>query len=96
MTKKVLRPLEVSREPLFTNKLVEVKEEVQSFLVVCRNLRGAIGMGRIGRNRHIAGGWAVAVVFGASWCKVGRRLINSVCRLISSTSSAFQSCLASL
>ena len=96
MTKKVLRPLEVSREPLITNKLVEVKEEVQSFLVVCRNLRGAVGMGRTGRNRHIAGGWAVAVVFGASWCKVGHRIINSVHRIISSTSSAFQSCLASL
>jgi hypothetical protein len=96
MTKKVLRPLEVSREPLITNKLVEVKEEVQSFLVVCRNLRGAIGMGRTGRNRHIAGGWAVAVVFGASWCKVGHRILNSVHRILHSTSSAFQSCLASL
>ena len=32
MTKKVLRPLEVSREPLITNKLVEVKDLDQSFL----------------------------------------------------------------
>ena len=66
----MLRPLEVSREPLITNKLVEVKELDQSFLVVCQDLRGVVGMGRTGRNRHIAGGWAEAVVFGASWCKV--------------------------
>ena len=85
MSEKVIRPLEVSREPLITNKLVEVKEEVQSFLERCGDPAAAVGTCRIGCNCHVTGGSKEAVGKPARQGQICRRPLNSVSRAVVST-----------